>query len=138
MAQIEESMKCLCCNYRSNNEKEFLKHVKVHRFEPNFRIPCLVCPAILKNFDTYRKHTKQCVKVKKEEVLNEKKLENTQNLFWKCQNCPQSIEVNVVQNIVDFQKVTKHIYTHSRRNERYMHYGCKVSRLFHFRHSKAS
>ena len=65
-------------------------------------------------------------KEKKQENENENEIEQT--LFWQCQNCPENIHINFVQNITDFQKITKHIYVHSRKNERYSYFGCGVSR----------
>ena len=131
MAQAypKDTVKCLCCNYRTNIENDFLKHVKVHRFEPNFRVPCMVCPQILKNVDKYRQHKKSCVKIKKNEDQKEKEDENAQNLFWQCQNCPETVKINVIQNITDFKNITKHIFVHSRKNERYIFCGCGVSKL---------
>ena len=120
MAQAlpEDIGKCLCCNYRSKSEEDFLKHVKVHRFEPNFRVPCMVCPQVLKDIKQYKKHKKYCLKIKTLENKNEKEQDYDQDLFWQCQNCPEKIQINEVQNIIDFQNITKHMYTHSRKNER--------------------
>ena len=114
----EESVKCLCCNFRTKCENDFLKHVKVHRFEPNFKVPCMFCPQILKNINKYKEHQKKCVKIKNVEYQKEKEQETSNNIFWKCQNCPENIKINMVQNITDFQTITKHIFVHSRSNER--------------------
>ena len=114
-------IKCLCCDYRSNNESDFLKHVNVHRFEPKFKIPCPVCPQILKSIRAYNTHKKYCVGTKtlKDSVDTKKETESTPNQLWQCQNCPVQIQINAVQNIIDFQKITKHIFVHSRNHERY-------------------
>ena len=120
MAQVnpEIDFTCLSCSYRSDKEKQFLKHVSVHRFEPNFKIKCRVCPQKLKTKRSYRKHKKTCPGLVHVEERNEK--ETQSKLNWQCPNCPQVIQINSEQSIEDFQReggVKKHLYKHSSTKE---------------------
>ena len=55
-------VRCLSCNFESYNEKDFLNHVRIHQYEKDFRIPCILCPQVLKTFPLYKKHRRKHAK----------------------------------------------------------------------------
>ena len=47
---------CLTCPFETDNEKDFLKHVKTHQYEYNFKYQCFNCAATLTNVKSYERH----------------------------------------------------------------------------------
>ena len=119
MASVVSKKKgrCPCCSYESNNETEFLDHLKIHRREKNFKVPCLFCVQSLQDFKTYNQHKNNCVGRKRisQEEKSEKKL--LSYLLWDCELCPTKIRINSEQDSSDFEKIKTHLYLHSRAKE---------------------
>ena len=114
----QKYIRCLNCNFEGTNEVDFLNHVRIHQYEKNFRIPCSMCPQVLKTIQLYKKHKKACKgnKTQKESSL-ESNLELKSDLFWVCQNCNERIQINNGKDIDDFDLIIKHMYSHSRSGE---------------------
>ena len=115
--------KCLYCVYQTNSEEDFLKHLRVHNSEYNFKVPCMVCGGLTKSIELYRKHKKTCIG--KKYLENQTEQQNKQQnepesvtiFFWECLNCPEKIQIKAEPNFDDFDKVKTHLYKHSRNNE---------------------
>ena len=119
MAQAlsEKKVKCLCCTYENQNENEFLDHVRIHRFEKNYKIPCAFCPQTLKTVKLFYKHKKSCPGRKPNNDQQNHEVDIQSNFFWGCEHCPQKIQINIAQDSNDFNHVTEHLYVHSRNGE---------------------
>ena len=95
--------------------------IRKHQFEPDFRIPCMVCPQTLKTLKSYQQHKKKCSQVvvqnEQEMELDEQKGEQNEDeqngtrSFWQCKRCKEKIPINIIQTIEDFQKLTKVHFT---------------------------
>lgn len=119
-------MKCLSCPFRCGNENDFLKHLSVHKFESNFRIPCRFCPQTFKEMKYYMAHKNLCAGQKHcEQTIDPPDVNN--HTLWECKNCLEKLVVHSVQNITDYQKVTSHVFQHSRNNEKVKCPFCNVS-----------
>ena len=47
---------CPSCSYQTDNESKMLEHVKFHKHEHTYGIPCMLCPQKLKNLRSYWMH----------------------------------------------------------------------------------
>ena len=105
-----KDIKCVHCGRKFDNEDTLLKHIVDHTFEPNYYVPCLLCPQKFKNVPNYKKHRKNCMPIEHLE-------ENSEETFWQCNNCPEKIKVSDAKTKEDFEKVKKHCSQHSRKKE---------------------
>lgn len=118
-AQPEISVKCPCCDYETNIESQLLSHVKQHRFELGYKIPCMVCLKNFKTIELYKKHRKICnpkdvlgIVEKKPEKKSEQDLS-----IWQCTNCPLKIATKSELSSEDFDDISDHLKFHSRKKE---------------------
>ena len=109
---------CLSCKFETSKEYELLDHIKIHIHESNFRIPCIRCPAKLKNLKTYRRHKKKCnkkIKATKQKLV--KPEEHEIECFWNCEICDHKELVGNKQSSTDFGHVKTHLSKHSKNKE---------------------
>ena len=105
------TIQCFHCEYKPFNAKDFYNHSNRHRFESGkLRLLCFLCPRTFKTFRSHKQHV-QTHSIAVNEVENK---ENSENVFWQCENCRDTIPVNNVPNPADFDKVTRHIKKHAK------------------------
>ena len=111
--QKSSQAKCLHCKFETNDENQFLIHVKIHVHEKNFRIPCFYCPTVVRELKYYRKHLKSCRRSLKEPIPQQEKLSEN-GPRWHCKLCDVKIMVQIIPSIKDFTAVTKHLFKHAK------------------------
>ena len=119
MAASFPIISCLKCNFKSDNEVQFLSHVEIHQFEPNLQIPCFRCPQISKTIRHHNNHVRACKKACKKKPLDDSATEKTtfNDCVWSCKHCSETFEVKSQPNIDDFETVNRHLFKHARQGE---------------------
>ena len=110
---------CLNCNFKTMSEKDLLIHVKIHKNQANFRVPCVRCPQESTNLDYHQKHIKKCKESVPVAFVPNDDLEKSSisKLFWRCDLCHETLDVSDKPNYKDLKSVTSHCYSHIRDKE---------------------
>ena len=112
----KDSISCLHCSYKTDNQSDFYEHSKIHLYEKDFRIKCFHCPQKWKNFHDHKRHLKKCkssVPVAKLVAPVQVKNSTPENI-WKCPNCNDEVKIENTATEEDLELVTEHSYKHAK------------------------
>ena len=134
MATAKYKKGCLTCPYETDNEKDYLKHIKTHQFEYNFKFQCFNCSTTIKNVKNYERHRRDCktfstpiipplpetmidgnIAAPIIDPLPETMLDG--NVAWKCSICEEIIQIQNEPNEKDFDLVKTHCYKHAMKGQ---------------------
>ena len=107
-------LSCLSCNFKSQNQNDFLKHSRNHEGQLNFRIECFYCPQLYTKIKSHYKHTVKCkpktpkLSTSSANSIEDKSLSN-EVVSWQCKDCHENIQISKTSNKEDFKTVTEHI-----------------------------